>query len=466
MAFGAKSEKLDRLIEQLELQLGDLEEDAAEASTRTPPATNAEAGKRIPARRPLPEHLERDIVEHAGPCACPRCGGKLSRIGEDVCEVLEYVPGRFKAIAHVRPKFSCRLCETICQPPAPSLPIARGRPGPKLLAHVLVSKYCDHLPLYRQSDIYARDGVELERSTLADWVGRSAALLTPLAQAIARHAMAGPTLHADDTPVRVLDPGRGKTKEGRFWVYARDERPCAGGAAPAVAYFYSPDRKGEHPAAHLKDFRGVLHADGYSGFDRLFTGGRTVEAACMAHVRRKFFDIAADNPAPIATEALQRIAALYEVEAEARGQPPDRRRALRQARAAPLFAAFMTWLEATSARLSAKSDLAKAIRYALARRDALARYLEDGRIEIDNSAAERALRGVAVGRKNYLFAGSDAGGARAAVVYTLIESAKLNNVDPESWLADVLARIADHPINRIKELLPWRWAPPPANLAA
>lgn len=466
MQFGAKSEKLDRLIEQLELGLGDLEEDAAESCAHTAPATRAAEDKRAPARRPLPAHLPREIIEHTTPCACPRCGGKLSRIGEDVCEVLEYVPGRFKAIRHVRPKFSCRSCETIHQPPAPSLPIGRGRPGPKLLAHVLVSKYCDHLPLYRQSDIYARDGVDLERSTLADWVGSSAALLKPLAAAIAHHAMAGPTLHADDTPVRVLDPGRGKTREGRFWVYVRDERPCAGEAAPAVAYFYSSDRKGEHPRAHLADFRGVLHADGYAGFDRLFIGGRMSEAPCMAHVRRKFFDIAATNPSPIATEALQRIAALYEVEAEARGQPPDRRRAIRQHKAKPLFVSFMTWLEATRARLSAKTDLAKAIFYALARKDALARYLDDGRIEIDNSPAERALRGVALGRKNYLFAGSDAGGARAAIIYTLIETAKLNDVDPQAWLADVLARIADHPINRIEEFLPWRWARPCANLAA
>jgi transposase len=468
--FGAKSEKLNRLIDQFELQLEDLEAAEAQRLALAPAlaAFVALQDKRVPARRPLPDHLPRETVTHAAPDTCPCCGGKLDRLGEDASEVLEYMPGRFKAIRHVRPKFSCRACETICQAPAPSLPIARGRAGPKLLAHVLVSKFCDHLPLYRQSDIYARDGVELERSTLADWVGRSTALLQPLADAIARHAMAGATLHADDTPVRVLSPGRGTTKEGRFWVYVRDERTHAGQAAPAVAYFYSPDRKGERPDGHLKDFRGVLHADGYAGFDRLFVGGRMTEAACMAHVRRKFFDFAASHKSPIALEALERIAALYAIEAQIRGRPPDVRRAIRQETAAPVFNDFIAWLEASLARLSAKNDLAKAIRYALARRRALACYLDDGRVEIDNSAAERALRGVAIGRKNYLFAGADSGGVRAAIAYTLVETAKANGVDPEAWLADVLARIADHPINRIEDLLPWRWAPAdaPAILAA
>jgi transposase len=459
--FGAKSEKLDRLVDQLELQLEDLEAAEGARIADAPMAAAAiladVAGRRMPARRPLPEHLPRETVTHPGPAACPCCGGKLAAIGEDVSEVLEYVPGRFKAIRHIRPKFSCRSCETIHQPPAPSLPIIRGRAGPKLLAHVLVSKFDDHLPLYRQAEICARDGVDLERSTLADWVGRSTALLKPLALAIARHTMAGDALHADDTPVKVLAPGAGKTREGRFWVYVRDERPCAGEAAPAVAYFYSPDRKGERPDTHLKHFRGVLHADGYAGFERLFLGGRMIEAACMAHVRRKFFDIAESQNTPITREALERIATLYGVEAEARGHPPDARRALRLAKAKPVFEDLMAWLEAAVVKLSAKTELAKAIRYAQARREALGRYLDNGRIEIDNSAAERTLRGVAVGRKNYLFAGADSGGDRAAIAYTLIETAKLNGVNPEAWLADVLARIADHPINRVEELLPWRW---------
>ena len=460
MQFGAKSEKLDRIVDQLELQLEDVEAAEAARIIAEPiaaPFIEALQDKRLPARRPLPEHLPRETITHAAPAACP-CGGALSRLGEECSEVLEYVPGRFKAIRHVRPKFACRACETIHQAPAPSLPIERGRPGPRLLAHVLVSKFDDHLPLYRQAEIYAREGVALERSTLADWVGRATALMKPLADAIARHAMAGATLHADDTPVRVLSPGKGTTKEGRFWVYVRDERPCAGEAAPAVAYAYSPDRKGERPSAHLRAFRGVLHADGYAGFDRLFLDGRMAEAACMAHVRRKFFDEAQAHQTPIAAEALTRIAALYAVEAEARGQPPDQRRALRQQKAKPIFDDLMAWLEAQTRRISGKSELAKAIRYALSRRAALAAYLDDGRIEIDNSAAERALRGVAIGRKNYLFAGSDAGGERAAIAYTLIETARINGVDPQAWLADVLSRIADHPINRIDELLPWNWA--------
>ena len=463
LQFGAASEKLDRLVEQLELQLEDLEEEEGEtiarlATLEAAVALQAVQDKRTPARKTLPEHLPREEITHAAPCACPRCGGKLSKLGEDVTEVLDYLPARFKVIRHVRPKFSCRACEAITQAPAPALPIERGKPGPGLLAHVLVSKFCDHLPLYRQSAIYAREGVDLERSTLADWVGRSAALLRPLAEALADHVMAGPVLHGDDTPVPVLSPGHGKTREGRFWVYVRNERPHAGEAAPAVAYFYSPDRKGERPQSHLQAFRGVLHADGYAGYNRLYEQGRIREAACMAHVRRKFFDVAAAMPSPIATEAVARIAQLYQIEENIRGQPPDLRRTARQARSKPIFDDLIAWLEHTKPMLSGKSELAKAIRYALSRKDALARFLDDGRVEIDNSAAERALRGVALGRKNYLFIGSDDAGARAATIYSLIETAKLNGVDPEAWLADVLARIADHPNRQINELLPWSWA--------
>jgi hypothetical protein len=348
----------------------------------------------------------------------------------------------------------------------PSLPIERGRPGPGLLAHVLVAKYADHLPLYRQSEIYAREGVDLERSTLADWVGRSVALLAPLVEALRKEVMASNVLHGDDTPVPVLAPGTGKTKTGRLWTYVRDERPHNGSRPPAAVFFYSPDRKGERPASHLKSFKGVLHADGYAGFNALFETGNIAEAACWAHVRRKFFDVHAANGSPIAKETMDRIGALYGIEAVARGLAPEERRRLRQDQARPLINDLQAWLAATKPKLSPKTDLAAAIRYTLGRWTALARYLDDGRLEIDNNAAERAIRPLALGRKNYLFAGSDKGGERAAAIYSLIGTARLGALDPESYLRDVLARIADHPINRIAELLPWNWSAASAKLAA
>ncbi len=456
MQFGRSSEKLDRAIEQLELSLEELREEEAQAAAEQPPASAEE--KQKPVRRPLPEHLPRETISHVAACACPKCGGELRRLGEDVTEVLEYVPASFKVIRHVRPKFSCRKCESITQAAMPSLPIERGRPGPALIAHVLVSKYADHLPLYRQSEIYEREGVELERSTLADWVGRASALLSPLVESLRKDVMASDVLHGDDTPVPVLAPGMGKTKTARLWTYVRDGRPCRDGRPPAAVYFYSPDRKGEHPAAHLNSFKGTLHADGYAGFNALFEQRSIVEAACWAHVRRKFFDVHEANGSPIAKEALDRIGALYGVEAEARGKPPDERRRLRQERSKPLLDALHDWLSSTRPKLSQKTDLAAAIRYTLSRWKALTRFVADGRLEIDNNAAERSIRPLALGRKNYLFAGSDKGGERAAAVYSLIETAKLNSIDPEAYLRDVLSRIADHPINRIGELLPWNWA--------
>jgi len=383
----------------------------------------------------------------------------LKPLGEDVSEVLDDVPAHFKVIRHVRPKLACGRCDVIVQAPAPSRPIAKGLAGAALLAHVLVAKYCDHLPLYRQRGIYARSGVELERSTLADWVGQSSDLLRPLVEALKRYALAAAKVHADDTPLPVLAPGHGKTQTGRLWPYVRDDRPAGDEAAPAVWFAYSPNRRGEHPQTHLKSFAGILQADAYAGFAPLYAGGQIVEAACWAHVRRKFFDLHQAHASPVAAEALQRIRALYAIEAETRGQLPARRQTVRAARAGPLLADCQTWLTRTLATLSQKSALAEAIRYALARWPALTRYVEDGRIEIDNNAAERALRPVALGRKNFLFAGADVGGERAAALYSLIGSALLNGIDPEAYLRHVLERIADHPVNRIDELLPWAVAP-------
>lgn len=458
MQFGRRSERIDTPPDQFELAIA--EPPAASAAPAELVADEGDAPARRPARKPLPDHLSRETVEHAPATACcPDCGGTLKPLGEDVSEVLEYVPAHFRVIRHVRPKLACGCCDAIVQAPAPSRPIAKGSAGAALLAHVLVAKYCDHLPLYRQSGIYARSGIELERSTLADWVGQSSALLRPLVEALNRYVLGAAKLHADDTPVPVLAPGNGKTKTGRLWPYVRDDRPAGDKAAPAVWFAYSPNRRGEHPQTHLKSFAGILQADAYAGFEPLYAGGEIVEAACWAHVRRKFFELHQAHASPIAAEALQRIGVLYAIEAEIRGQLPPRRQAVRAARAGPLLADCRAWLTRTLATLSQKSALAEAIRYALARWPALTRYAEDGRIEIDNNAAERALRPVALGRKNFLFAGSDAGGERAAAIYSLIGTARLNGLDPEAYLRHVLERIADHPVNRIDELLPWAVAP-------
>lgn len=480
--FGASSEQLDGAITQLQLTLDALQ---AAVPEETPVTMDAAAPlvreRRRPVRRPLPKHLPRETVLHQAPavsagCRCPSCGGTLRKLGEDVAEVLEYVPAYFKVIRHVREKHSCARCAGIVQAPAPSRPIERGVAGPGLLAQVLTAKYGDHLPLYRQSEIYARAGVSIDRSTLAQWVGASSRLLSPLVDAIGRYVRSGSKLQADDTPLPVLDPGRGRTKRGYLWTYVRDERPWGSALPPAVWLQYSPNRKGEHPRRHLRDFEGSLQVDAYAGFNALFAqqtsnGAPISEALCWAHARRKLYDLYVSLDSPIAREGVERIGELYAIERRIKGKSAGERYRERQAHAVPRLKALHAWLVATLGELSKTSELAKAIRYAVkpAHWEALSRYCEDGRLEIDNNAAERSLRPVALGRKNFLFAGSDAGGERAAAIYTLIGSARLNGLDPAHYLRHVLERIADHPINRIDELLPWRVTlarAPPSRLAA
>jgi len=491
--FGASSEQLDTQIVQLELIVEDLESTlsahATIAATQTSQSdaaaadsTASIAAAATPASRALPDHLLRERVLYTahvgnnGRCGCKHCGADekhLTELGADESEILEYVPGRFKVLVQVRPKYLCNDCNAINQAEAPSRPLPRSYAGAGLLAHVLTSKYADHLPLYRQSEIYAREGVELSRSTLADWVGGASHLLNPLVSALAGYVTSGTKLHADDTPVPVLQPGRGTTKTGRLWTYVRDDRNAPNARTdkdgadtvkqsipePAAVWFaYSPDRKGEHPANHLKDFTGILQADGYAGFDRLYASGEIYEAACCAHLRRKFFDLHALQASPVALEALNRIGALYKIESGIRGKPPDERRRIRQLHTQPLMHELKVWFEQTLARVSKKSELAVSIRYALTRWVALTRFIDDGRVEIDNNAAERALRCVALGRKNFLFAGSDAGGERAAAIYSLIGTAKLNGLDPEAYLRYVITHINEHRVNKVTELLPWNVA--------
>ncbi len=438
--FGQSAER-GAILEQLELELAALEADASQAQAQAELATAAAVApvikveafeRKRPARRPLPAHLPRERLVHPAPAACPCCGSSALR------------------------KISC---ETIAQTPAPSHPIARGRAGPMLLAHILFCKYSLHLPLNRQSVTYVREGVDLDVSTLCDWVGAASATLMPLVEAIRAHVFAAERIHADDTPVPVL--AKGKCRTGRLWTYVRDDRPFAGPAAPAAAFFYSPDRGGVHPDAHLATYVGLMQADAYAGFNRLYEAGRkpgpVTAAMCWAHARRKFFDVARLNKAPIAIEAVARIDALFEIERDINGKPPPERQRVRAEHSRPLVAELKIWLHAQHAKLSAHSETAKAIRYSLNRWSGLVRFLDDGRLCMTNNAAERALRCVAVGRHNWTFAGSDEGGRRAAAIYTLVETAKLNGIDPRAWLADVLARLPDHPARRIAELLPWNW---------
>jgi transposase len=475
--YGARSERKTRLLEQMELQLEELEATATEdelaaeqAAART--QTIKPFQRRRPARKPFPEHLPRERVVVPAPESCPCCGSsKLSKLGEDITETLEVIPRQWKVIQTVRERFSCRVCETISQPPSPFHVTPRGFAGPNLLAMILFEKFGQHQPLNRQSERYAREGVELSLSTLADQVGACAAVLQPLHAMIARHVLAAERLHGDDTSVPIL--AKGRTITGHIWTYVRDDRPFGGRAPPAALYYASRDRRQEHPTRHLQGFTGILQADAYSGYNELYDLSRTpgpVKAAlCWAHARRQFFELAdiaaharrGNNAAaisPIALEAVRRIDALFDIERGINGQSAKERLRMRQEQSAPLLAMLEVWLREQRARLSNSSAVAKPIDYMLRRWERFARFIDDGRICLTNNAAERALRGFALGRKSWLFAGSERGADRAAIMAALITTAKLNDVDPQAWLADVLARIAEHPVNRLDELLPWNWA--------
>ena len=476
---GQRSERAVQLLDQMELDFEELESAATEdeiaaelAAART---TNVTAFvRKRPSRQPFPAHLPRERVVEAAPAACLCCGGtRLRKLGEEVTETLEVIPRRWKVIQHVREKFTCRDCEKVSQAPAPFHVTPRGWTGPNLLAMILFEKFGQHQPLNRQAERYGREGVPLSLSTLADQVGAGCAALEPLLQRLEAHVFAAERLHGDDTTVPVL--ARGKTNTGRCWVYVRDDRPFGGDAAPAAMFYYSRDRCGEHPQRHLANYAGLLQADAYGGYGQLYAADRVPgpiqEAACWVHARRPFFlladlEAAARRKAqgktlgvisPIALEAVRRIDALFAIERDINGQSAERRRAIRQKFSAPLIAALESWLREQRAKLSRSNDLARAIDYVLKRWTAFTRFLDDGRVCLSNNAAERALRGIALGRKSWLFAGSDRGGRRAAAIYSLIVTAKLNDVDPQAWLADVLARIATHPNNRIDELLPWNW---------
>ena len=449
--FGSKSESSDQLNLELKLE----EEETAAARIASPEDAPDPEPKQKPKRKPLPPTLPRN-EQVLSPGETCKCGGELRSLGEDVTEELEYIPGRFVVNRIVRPRMACKCCDRIVQAALPSRPIERGCPGAGLLAHVLVNKYADHLPLYRQSQIFGREGIDLDRSTLAGWVGQSSKLLEPLANAIGRHVRQGQAIFADDTPIKMQ--ARKKCATARIWTYVRDGRPWASGDPPAAWYQFSTDRQGKHPTDHLSQYKGWIHADGYAGFNDLFAKDEVHEMACMAHVRRKFVDIFQSQQSQIAEEAIKRIALLYKVEKAAHGKPPEERVALRQRDAKPVFDDLETWLAAQLNRISGKSELAKAIRYALGRMKKMRGYLNNGSLEIDNNSAERSIRCVALGRKNFLFVGSEGGGKAAAIAYTLIETAKLNGVDPQAWLTWVLAQIADHKITRLNELLPWRYA--------
>ena len=473
--YGVRSERKQRLLDQLEMQLEDAEAGATEdelAAERSAPSTLVKSfERRRPVRKPFPEHLPRERVVIAAPASCPCCGSaKLSKLGEDVTETLEVVPRQWKVIQTVRERFSCRQCEAISQPPAPFHVTPRGFAGPNLLAMILFEKFGQHQPLNRQSERYAREGIDLSLSTLADQVGACATALRPLYALIEGHVLAAERLHGDDTTVPIL--AKGKTETGRIWVYVRDDQPFGGKDPPAALFYASRDRTREHPERHLVGWGGILQADAYGGYNRLYLPDRKpgpiVDALCWSHARRKFFELAdvaanarrgknAAPISPIALEAVRRIDAIFDVERDINGQRADERLRVRREVAVDLVAALETWMRAERAKLSRHAAVAKALDYMLTRWPAFARFLEDGRICLTNNAAERALRGLALGRKAWLFAGSERGAERAAVMYTLIQTAKLNDVDPQAWLADVLCRIADTSQMRLAELLPWNW---------
>lgn len=455
--FGPRSEQLDP--DQLQLGLEDIETALGRAqAVRDAISGRAKSDKpRKTNRGALPAHLERveqliDVEDKA----CPCCGGALHPIGEDVSERLDVVPTTFRVLVTRRPRYGCRSCESaIVQAPAPPHIVEGGIPTEALIAKVLVAKYADHLPLYRQAQIYARQGIELDRSTLADWTGRAAWYLRPLRDHVLEELRKSERLFADETTAPVLNPGSGRTKTGQIWAYARDDRPWGGSDPPIVAYIYAADRKAERAEAHLKDFVGILQVDGYGGYAALARRRNGVTLAfCWAHVRRKFYELA--DKSPVAAEILQRIASLYAIEDEVRGLPADERRAVRDERSRPIVDDLRSYFEARKRQLSAKSKLAEAIRYALPRWDGLCRFLDDGRIDLDSNTVERSIRPLALNRKNALFAGSDEGGDNWAVIATLIENCKLSGINPHAWLSDTLTRLVDgHPANRVGELMPW-----------
>jgi transposase len=460
--FGRRAETLPE--DQMLLGLEDVEQAAASEEVAAEAADPAERANRTTKRQmnkgSLPKHLPRvemvvDIVDRT----CPCCGKPLHRIGEDIGERLDIVPAQFRVLVVRRPKYGCRACENVVvQAPAPARLIEGGLPTEATVAQVLVAKYADHLPLYRQAQIYARQGIELDRSTLADWVGRAAFLLRPIHERLLVALKSSAKLFADETTAPVLDPGRGRTKLGQLWAYARDDRPWRGTDPPGVAYVYAPDRKAERPISHLAGFKGILQVDGYGGYRVLAERGDVQLAFCWSHVRRRFYELAAAGPAPIASEALERIAGLYAVEKDIRGRGADERRAMRQDRSRPIVDELEPWLRAKLALISQKTKLAEAIRYALSRWDGLSRFLDDGCIEIDSNVVERSIRPIALNRKNALFAGSDGGGEHWAVIASLIETCKLNGVEPYAYLADVISKIVNgHPNSRINELRPWAY---------
>jgi transposase len=470
--YGRRSETLDP--DQLQLGLEEVEQSLATAQASAP-ATTKTPGERRPAQRnrgALPPHLPRyEVIVDIDDKSCPCCGGPLHVIGEDVSEMLDVVPAQYRVKVIRRPRYGCRGCEAaVVQAPAPERPLTGGIATEAVLAQVLVAKYSEHLPLYRQAQVFARHGIDLDRSTLANWVGRTCWWLRPLVELLLGSILSSPKIFADDTPVPVLDPGRGRTKTGRLWAYARDDRPWHGPDPPAVVYVYSENRQGVHPRTHLAEFAGVLQVDGYSGFNRLagdHPKGAVTLAFCWAHVRRKFYDFHEATGSPIAAEALRRIAEIYAIEARIRGRPPDQRRHIRQTETKPLLDAMKTWLEQELGRVSAKSKLADAIRYALRHWQGLSLFLEDGRVEVDSNTVERTIRPIKLGRKNHLFAGSDGGAESWATIASLIQTAKLNDVEPLAYLRDVLERIVSGKTkaNDLASLLPWAWKASQAQTA-